>query len=117
MFSCEFYKICKNIFSYRTGENIVSYLIYICLASHTTLPRRSMTRSEINLGKRLVSLNNPNKYELTFNLQGDFFPSGKLMDCISEGSEMSFIYTAQQMKFSIKDFSSKCDRHIYWRNR
>ena len=23
---------------------------------------------------------------------------------------------AQKMKFFIKDFFSKCDRHIYWRN-
>lgn len=54
------------------------------------LPPRNMKKRKMILIKRLDLFNNPNKHQLTPNLQSNFLSPGMGMDCISESIEMIF---------------------------
>lgn len=49
-----------------------------------------MKKRKMILIKRLALFNNPNKHQLTPNLQSNFLSPGMGMDCISESIEMIF---------------------------
>ena len=79
----------SNYLRSSLSKNNVFCWILICLTSQAILyrfesPPGSMKKRKITLGKRLVSPNNTNKYQLTFNFHGNFLPSEMQIDCFSE---------------------------------
>ena len=74
-------------------------------------PPGSMKKRKMSLGKRLVSPNDPNKHQLTFNFQGNVLSSRMHINCISESKKMVFDQFLPPWRCCML-FKSKCHKFL-----